>query len=132
MNMNMTSSEAINDDALLRELREISDRHSSCRNCQSENNSSRTRVEVPSLSKEESPANSFLSQTDENRDLNQYWYSKNTIERLCKAMRECLSMSEGRRVAFLSTPSLFFSLPPEEQEHCAIFDVSFIVRTLNW
>ena len=105
-------------------LRKMSEKHSSCwTTCQSK------KVVVP---EEESPANAFLTRTDENRNLNQYWYSKHTIETLCRALRECLLKSEGRRVAFLSTPSLFFSLSPEEQKHCAIFDVSLnIVRTVN-
>lgn len=121
-------SEVSEDDAnaLLRELREISERHSKCRNCQSKRKS---RVEP----EEDSSANNvFLRQTDENRDLNQYWYSKNTIETLCHAMRESLLKSKGRNVAFLSTPSLFFSLSQEEQENCVIFDVSLkIVRPVK-
>ncbi len=109
--------------ALPNVLREMSEKHASCGNCQSK------KVVVP---EEESPANVFLSQTDENRNLNQYWYSKNTIETLCHAMRESLLNSKGKRVAFLSTPSLFFSLSPAEQEYCVIFDVSLkIVRTVN-
>jgi len=66
--------------------------------------------------------NNFLRQTGENRDLNQYWYSKNTIEILCNAITEGLSISNGSRVAFLSTPSLFFSLSSKERENCALFD----------
>lgn len=122
-------SEVSNDaNALLRELREISDRHSKW-NCQSKRTSS-TRVVEP---EEDIPANNaFLSQTDENRNLNQYWYSKNTIETLCHAMRESFLKSKGRKVAFLSTPSLFFSLSPEEQENCVIFDVSLkLVRPVK-
>lgn len=68
--------------------------------------------------------NEFLRQNHENRDLNQYWYSKMTIDILCDAVRESALISGGNRVAFLSTPSLFFSLSREERESCALFDVS--------
>jgi hypothetical protein len=122
------ASDATNDaDALMREFREISDRHSSWKNRQGTLEVNGARAVGPSSSEEESQANVFLSQTNENRDLNQYWYSKNTIETLCNAMQEGLKISKGRRVAFLSTPSLYFSLSPEEKEHCAVFDVSLIL-----
>ena len=67
--------------------------------------------------------NKFLQQTGENSDLNQYWYSKTTIDTLCNAIRECNLISGGKRIAFLSTPSLFFSLSEEERENCVLFDV---------
>ena len=97
-------------------------------------------------------SNSFLETTEENRQLNQYWYSKHSIETICNAIREGLELIKGKRVAFLSTPSLFFSLsgrrsihglyrffnnilrpqhldapsmsafPESEREHCALFD----------
>ncbi|KAL9179691.1 hypothetical protein ACHAXT_008981 [Thalassiosira profunda] len=66
--------------------------------------------------------NDFLAATSEKGDLNQYWYSRNTIETLCDAIREGLQGCNGSRVAFLSTPSLFFSLSLEEREHCTLFD----------
>ena len=126
-NIIIMASDATNDaGALVRELREISDRHSSWRNRQGTEEVNGARAVEPSSSEEESQANVFLSRTNENRDLNQYWYSKNTIETLCNAMREGLKISKGRRVAFLSTPSLYFSLSPEEKEHCAVLDVSLI------
>jgi hypothetical protein len=105
-NIIIMASDATNDaGALVRELREISDRHSSWRNRQGTEEVNGARAVEPSSSEEESQANVFLSRTNENRDLNQYWYSKNT---------------------FLSTPSLYFSLSPEEKEHCAVLDVSLI------
>ena len=77
--------------------------------------------------------NTFLSQTNEKRDLNQYWYSKHTIDTLCNAVREGLSLSSSSsslgsnaRVAFLSTPSLFFSLSSKERQQCILFDVSLL------
>jgi hypothetical protein len=116
------------EEAILKELREISERHSSHNNkYQGEKSIKRPRDAVaPSVAGNgiRHGGNAFLSQIDEDRDLNQYWYSKHTIEILCDAIREGLSQSKGRRVAFLSTPSLFFSLPMEEREQCALFEVS--------
>ena len=131
-------SEDGKDAAILEELKEISSSRSLYRNNEPKK---RSRLAISNSSKKESSGNdsrangdgdgddsgednSFLRRTGENRDLNQYWYSKNTIDILCNAIREGLSISQGSRVAFLSTPSLFFSLTPKEREHCALFDVS--------
>ena len=139
------------DAAILQELREISNRHSPYNNNNSNNASSNKRPRLgvaaastattTSTSEKDNAksqnSNTFLSSTDENGNLNQYWYSKNTIDTLCNAIREGLSIggdsesssrsgsNSSRRVAFLSTPSLFFSLSSQEREHCALFDVSF-------
>ena len=68
----------------------------------------------------------FHSKTDENGDLNQYWYSEKTCQVLCAAVKESMSLKTGggggARVAFLSTPSLFFSLDEEERKQCVLFD----------
>ena len=66
-------------------------------------------------------------------ELNQYWYSAHTIATLCDAVRECRhhhyqqmarAPSAGGLLecAFLSTPSLFFSLSPDERTHCRVLD----------
>jgi hypothetical protein len=130
------------DAAILKELREISNKHSpyngstgnTTTSKEAEEPNKRPRLALSSsdaLSEKENSSqvndgtnNEFLHQTGENRNLNQYWYSKNTIEVLCSAIREALSISKGSRVAFLSTPSLFFSLSSKERENCALFDVS--------
>jgi len=65
---------------------------------------------------------SFLESTPENAELNQYWYSKATTEVLCKAIMEKMQGDRGK-VAFLSTPSLYFALPLEYRANCFIFDV---------
>lgn len=67
---------------------------------------------------------SSFSFKDENADLNQYWYSEKTCETLCAAVRESMSLKGGAsaRVAFLSTPSLFFSLSEEERKQCTLFE----------
>jgi len=136
------------DAAILQELRDISNRHSPYYNNSSNNNQLSGNRSTASSEKENSVecrdqvvnnktlsldttddkddnTNTFLTHTNENRDLNQYWYSKKTIDTLCNAIREGLSLVDGgSRVAFLSTPSLFFSLSPKERQQCVLFDVS--------
>ncbi|KAI8469010.1 MAG: putative N6-adenine methyltransferase-domain-containing protein [Monoraphidium minutum] len=50
----------------------------------------------------------FLDRHTERPEFNQYWYSGSTISVL---VQEILAAAPCGRVAFLSTPSLFFSLP---------------------
>lgn len=61
--------------------------------------------------------NVFLAREKEKSDLNQYWYSANTIATLAK---EC-DLDQGR-TACLSTPSIFFSLAPETQARSIVLD----------
>jgi hypothetical protein len=114
---------------LLNELKEISNKYSSRQSKpvtkESHSTPSSTEKEnYHSNTTDGSLPNEFLQQTTENRELNQYWYSKKTIDILCNAIRESCLISGGKRVAFLSTPSLFFSVPDEEREGCVLFDVS--------
>jgi hypothetical protein len=67
---------------------------------------------------------SFLDLNPEKASLNQYWYSNATIEVLCKAIIEKIQ-DGGGKVAFLSTPSLYFAMPLELRTNCFIFDVSY-------
>ena len=129
----------------LQELREISNKHSIYSNHSKPSNQKLRPQTCSSSGKENSDnpiidskcgdidGNNFLNQTPENRELNQYWYSKNTIKALCDTIRESLTVYEGKRVAFLSTPSLFFSLTAEEREYCTLFDVSYTISitTMN-
>jgi len=124
------------DEAILQELREISNRHSRYNRSKDPIERSLSAVSLSaSFGKEDTDkcvahrdlatkneGNEFLCQTSENPEHNQYWYSKNSINTLCNAIREGLSLHDGNRVAFLSTPSLYFSLSPEEREECALFD----------
>jgi len=137
------------DAAILQELRDISNRHSPYYNNSSNSNLSGNRSTTTSdkensvecraqdvdktssldtTDDKDDNTNTFLTQTNENRDLNQYWYSKKTIDTLCNAIREGLALVDGgSRVAFLSTPSLFFSLSPKERQQCVLFDVSSLL-----
>lgn len=64
----------------------------------------------------------FLAATPEVAALNQYWYSPATIGAL---VAELESGRVGRRVAFLSTPSLYFSLPADSttRKESVVFDL---------
>jgi EEF1A lysine methyltransferase 1 len=56
-------------------------------------------------------------------EFNQYWYSANTIDALIAEI-ESTCAGADQRVAFLSTPSVFFSLNDKElQSRSALFDV---------
>mmetsp|Transcript_6144 Transcript_6144/g.13271 ORF Transcript_6144/g.13271 Transcript_6144/m.13271 type:complete len:184 (+) Transcript_6144:1969-2520(+) len=64
--------------------------------------------------------NSFLTRNPENADFNQYWYSAKTIEALAVELEE---VSAGP-VAFLSTPSVYFSMSSEtHREQSRFFDI---------
>ena len=66
--------------------------------------------------------NQFLARYKENADLNQYWYSKPTIEFM---VQQCEAV--GKRIAFLSTPSVYFSLKDKSiKENSVCFDVSLV------
>ena len=61
----------------------------------------------------------------ENGDLNQYWYSGVTIKALATGALEaaCQGAAVGGRVAFLSTPSLYFSLPVASRVGHSVLDI---------
>ena len=61
----------------------------------------------------------FLADNVEDGDYNQYWYSEKTIDKIVEAL-----IANGGRIAFLSTPSLYFSLPDEIRSKSFVFDVS--------
>ena len=61
----------------------------------------------------------FLAENHEDGDFNQYWYSEKTIARIVEALIE-----NNGKIAFLSTPSLYFSIPEELKQKAHVFDVS--------
>jgi hypothetical protein len=75
---------------------------------------------------EESSAAQFLNRYAEDSNLNQYWYSESTIQVYCNVIMEAISTTKVKRVAFLSTPSLYFALPPHTRANSFLFDVSGI------
>lgn len=121
---------------LLNELREISNKYSSRNHAKiTQGLSKQPKLYHENVQRDfidQRKQNEFLLQTGENSNLNQYWYSKTTIDTLCNAIRESCDISDGKRVAFLSTPSLFFSMTEEERESCALFDVSTAVFLIGF
>jgi len=134
----MTDSD-IDAESLLAELLEISDRHSSSRLCNTKTyvrtaKGEREFKRVKTLGEEhqidriDDSALSFLECKPEDCLFNQYWYSRVTIQCLCEAI---LDASRGKKIAFLSVPSLFFALPLTERKLCTLFDVSKFVSLFN-
>lgn len=70
--------------------------------------------------KVESKDNKFLKLNPENENLNQYWFSEATIKFFDNQVEKYSSMSNS--IAFVSTPSLFFSCSPEIQNKSMLFD----------
>ncbi len=60
----------------------------------------------------------FLSENKEDADFNQYWYSPYTINQIVEDL-----VSRGGKIGFLSTPSIYFSLPDNLRASCFVFDV---------
>lgn len=73
--------------------------------------------------------NPFLARHKENADMNQYWYSKPTIQFMVTQCTDmCQPGADGafKKIAFLSTPSIYFSLKDKQVKAAAkVFDVSF-------
>jgi hypothetical protein len=63
--------------------------------------------------------NPFLARHKEKSEFNQYWYSKATINFMAN---QCELF--GKRIAFLSTPSIYFSLKDKDiKANSKCFDV---------
>jgi hypothetical protein len=73
------------------------------------------------------PNNRFLSRHREDSDLNQYWYSTNTINVLVGEVEDHIGQRIARNekcmVALISTPSIYFSISSELRSHCKVLDV---------
>ena len=65
----------------------------------------------------ESKKNKFLKVYGEKEQFNQYWFSENTIEFIVKQVEKY-----GKKVAFVCTPSVFFSVNEEIQKNGILFD----------
>lgn len=62
----------------------------------------------------ENGLNRFLVKHKENADMNQYWYSKPTIEFMARQVEQFCAVTEeekeAKKCAFMSTPSIYYSL----------------------
>ena len=72
--------------------------------------------------------NPFLARHKEKTELNQYWYSKPTIQFMVD-----LCEKNGKRIAFMSTPSIYFSLKDKAIKASSVcLDVSLKEITFSW
>jgi hypothetical protein len=62
--------------------------------------------------------NRFLARWTENSEFNQYWYSQHTIETLVQEV----AVQGLVTVACVSTPSIYFSLPPDLKALAKVLD----------
>lgn len=69
------------------------------------------------LKKIDSKKNKFLKVYGEKEDFNQYWFSESTIEFIVDQIHK-----HGKKVGFVSTPSVFFSVNEETQKNGILFD----------
>lgn len=115
-----------------KELSRINDVHSSV-SARDENDDDRNndKLHVP-LREVDRADNEFLNTVPEAAKTNQYWYSAHTISVL--AAEACDQAGCEGRIACVSTPSIFFSLPREFQDRAVVldFDRTFAERTANF
>eukprot|EP00762_Andalucia_godoyi_P002773 ANDGO_04392.mRNA.1 Protein-lysine N-methyltransferase DDB_G0272708 len=69
--------------------------------------------------------NKFLKRTKEKADFNQYWYSKPTIDAMVSEV-----LANARCAAFLSTPSVYFSLPDDSdvRKNSIVLDIDPVFK----
>mmetsp|Transcript_3014 Transcript_3014/g.4216 ORF Transcript_3014/g.4216 Transcript_3014/m.4216 type:complete len:185 (-) Transcript_3014:48-602(-) len=64
----------------------------------------------------------FLNGNEEDANLNQYWYSTFTIQKIVEDIQNQIQSTACGRIGFLSTPSIYFSLDPVYRNECFVFD----------
>ncbi|KAF1319623.1 N6-adeninemlase domain containing protein, partial [Globisporangium splendens] len=70
---------------------------------------------------------SFWQKYPEKEELNQYWYSAETVDKL--ATEVLAEMTQRGRVAFLSIPSVYFAVKSKQTTQsldCILFDVRYL------
>lgn len=112
---------------LLKELLEISNRSATSRFSKKPfYNSNTAQLESNDGEGTSDEAQLFLEGTPEDSALNQYWYSKSSMKVLCEAIAEALTTYGKQKVAFLSTPSLYFAMPIDIRHKCCLFEFDTI------
>jgi hypothetical protein len=78
----------------------------------------------------------FIADNPEDGDHNQYWYSKFTIDKIIEdqVLQHAVggSPNGGLTIAFLSTPSLYYSLPEELRRNSYLFDFDTGPKEKTW
>lgn len=66
--------------------------------------------------------NTFLVKNKEKAEFNQYWFSQKTIDFLVNEV-----LKHGKTIAFISTPSVYFSLTDEAvKQNSYLFEVHIL------
>jgi len=109
---------------LLEELKAISNRHTAERYSSGDSKATLCSSKVSSSATTANNSTTFLEQAVEDQKLNQYWYSQHTIDTLRDAIQEGVTSldKDAPRVAFLSTPSLYFAFDEAERRNFHLFD----------
>ena len=71
----------------------------------------------------------FLLRNPEKEEYNQYWYSEATIDALAREVVQ--QQEEETACAFLSTPSVYFAIKPEQRQSSILLDVRYIITNIN-
>lgn len=80
--------------------------------------------EAPASGPSTARAQEWIDAHEENKSMNQYWYSAQTVGRMVEVVRRCcLDGPTPLDCAFISTPSLFFALPRAERTNCRVLDI---------
>lgn len=77
-------------------------------------------------------ASAFLQSNGENGDYNQYWYSVYTIDQIVADIVDQAASSANEAtftIAFLSTPSIYYSLPEKLRRQSYVFDFDKVWET---
>jgi len=128
---------------LLAEIIEISTKSSRSRYEQAES-SGWEIMDRTNNQEDESTSQLWTVSNPEKGRFNQYWYSQNTVETYIDAIieaslliletdkhtrapspsnRNSNNFPHGIRIAFLSTPSIYFAIPSEDRGQCFLFDI---------
>lgn len=67
-------------------------------------------------------ASKFLMRYPEKENFNQYWFSENTIKALISEI-ESMYTDPELKVACISTPSIYYSLPEPIRKNSKVFDI---------
>ena len=77
----------------------------------------------------------FIEDNPEDGDHNQYWYSESTIAAIIRDQVDQYeiagSPAGGLTIAFLSTPSLYYSLPEALRQNSYLFDFGALIQFIT-
>mmetsp|Transcript_27346 Transcript_27346/g.42464 ORF Transcript_27346/g.42464 Transcript_27346/m.42464 type:complete len:254 (-) Transcript_27346:43-804(-) len=69
-------------------------------------------------------ANEFLEANPEKHELEQRWYSRESISLYISVIMDALwTLPADARIAFICTPSLYFTIPERTRSRCFLFDI---------